>query len=260
MAENPLAVGACPRHPGKPGITLCPRCGRYMCPVCVSQGVEVSGHLLCRDCLGHLAQDHTLRREVAWESRGKMPAWRAFLITWKDVILTPRAFFMGMEPEGGLARPFIFAAVCLAVGLVGSLMGVGEAGQMVMGAGGGFLLAVLIICLAPAAFIFGFAVSVLGLHVLARGFGGNGSLRATARATAYGQAAAVAEIIPVVGGILALVLRLSLYGWGVPSAHGFSTKRSLGYYFALVAVTGGTIYLVIQLFMPLLDVAKPAGL
>jgi hypothetical protein len=231
-----------------------------MCPVCVSQGVEVSGHLICRDCLGHLAQDHTLRREVAWESRGKMPLWRAFLTTWKDVILTPRAFFTGMEPEGGLLRPFIFGGICLAIGLLGSLMGVGEAGQMVMGAGGGFLLALLMVCLAPAVFAAAFAATVLGLHVLARGFGGNGSLRATARATAYGQAAAVVEVIPMIGGILALVLRLSLYGWGVPSAHSFSTKRSLAFYFTLVVVTGGTLYLIAQLFMPLLNVAMPSAL
>jgi hypothetical protein len=65
----------------------------------------------------------------------------------------------------------------------------------------------------------------------------------------------VAEVIPAVGGILAFVLRLSLYGWGVSAVHGFSVKKAIAFYVIIVATAAGFIYFGVQLFTPFLPAA-----
>ncbi len=247
--------GVCPRHAGRPAIAACPRCGRYMCAPCVSRGAEVSGQLLCRECVEALSSQSGLRREVAWENRRGASYARAFFATWRDVIFSPRAFFGGLEAEGGLVKPLAFAAICLAIGLIGSLWGIGEAASALVGPSGAALVAAMALALAPATYAVSFVVTVAFLHLLARGLGGRAGVRGTTRAVAYCQAAAVAEIIPAIGGILAFVLRLSLYGWGVSAVHGFSLKKAIAFYVVVLAVSAGFVYFGVRLLTPFL----PAG-
>jgi hypothetical protein len=247
--------GVCQKHEGRPAIAVCPRCGRFMCPLCVSHGAEVGGHLVCRECIAVLAMQSGLRRAVAWEKRDGMSFFRAFFATWRDVIFAPRGFFGGLDPEGSLFWPLIFAAICLALGFLGGLWGIGEAAGALVGPGGAALVAAVAVGVAPATYIISFVITVAYLHLLAAGMGGSGSLRATVRATAYCQAAAVAEVIPAVGGILAFVLRLSLYGWGVSAVHGFSVKKAIAFYVIIVATAGGFIYFGVQLLTPFLPAA-----
>ena len=221
-----------------------------MCAACVSRGAEANGELVCAECIGRLAAAHVLRRAVAWENPGPLSVVRAFFTTWRDVVLAPRAFFSGLAPEGGLWRPFLFAALCLALGFLGTLWGVSQAAGMLGGGAFGVGVVAVTIALAPATYLAAFAVTVLLLHLLARAFGGNGSLRATVRAVAYAQAAALAGLIPALGGVLELVLRLSLYGWGVPAIHGFSVRRALLFYVTLIALAGGVVYCAVTAMMP----------
>ena len=188
---------------------------------------------------------------MAWESPAARPFFRVFFTTWRDVVFAPRAFFAGLDPHGGLLRPLLFAGVCLAVGFLGALWGISELSQVAGGVNAA-LLVVLTVAVAPGTFIIMFALTVLFLHVLALGFGGNAPLKATTRAVAYGQAGALAELIPAVGSILALVIRLSLYGWGVSAVHGFPTRRAIAFYVTLVVIAGGFIYSAAQLVLPLL--------
>ncbi|UCH79569.1 MAG: YIP1 family protein [Candidatus Coatesbacteria bacterium] len=253
--EEGAAYGVCPQHEGRPAIAACPRCGRYLCALCVSRGAEVSGQLLCRDCLGALSTRNALRREVAWENRRGTPYWRAFLATWRDVVFAPRAFFAGLEPEGSLFKALIFAAICVAVGFLGSLWGIGEAASALVGPSAAALVAAMAVGVAPLTYLLSFAATVLFLHLLARALGGTSGWRGTTRAVAYGQAAAVAEVIPAIGGILALVVRLSLYGWGVSAVHGFAVKKALAFYFVIVVVVAGFVYFGFRLLAPFV----PAG-
>lgn len=252
LADERKTYGVCPRHAGRPAIAACPRCGRYMCALCVSGGAEVSGQLVCRECVEALSAKDGLRREVSWENRGGMSYARAFFATWRDVIFAPRAFFAGLAPDGGLFKPLIFAAICLAIGLVGSLWGIGEAASAIVGPSGAALVAAMALVLAPATYILSFVVTVAFLHLLARGLGGRAAVRGTTRAAAYAQAATVAEIIPAVGGILAFVLRLSLYGWGVSAVHGFSLKKAIAFYVIVLVTVAGFIYLGVRLLTPFL--------
>jgi hypothetical protein len=196
-----------------------------------------------------------LRREVAWETRRGTPFWRAFLATWRDVVFAPRAFFAGLEPEGSLFKALIFAAICVAVGFLGSLWGIGEAASALVGPSAAALVAAMAVGVAPLTYLLSFAATVLFLHLLARALGGTSSWRGTTRAVAYGQAAAVAEVIPAIGGILALVVRLSLYGWGVSAVHGFAVKKALAFYFVIVVVVAGFVYFGFRLLAPFV----PAG-
>ncbi len=250
--EGNATLGVCPAHEGRPAIAACPRCGRYMCALCVSRGAEISGQLLCRECVGALHSRSGLRREVVWENRRGTSYTRAFFATWRDVIFGPRAFFAGLEPEGPVFKSLLFAAVCLAIGFVGSLWGIGEAASALVGPGGAAVVAALAVAVAPATYVLIFAATVAFLHLLARGMGGGGSFRATTRAVAYCQAAAVAEVIPAIGGILAFFLRISLYGWGVAAVHGFSLKKGIVFYVLILATAAGCMYFGVRLLTPFL--------
>jgi hypothetical protein len=251
VAEDYREVyGLCAEHEGVRAIASCPRCGRYMCPRCVSMGAEVSGELVCRACLGSLVAARGLRREVPWENRRGMSWLRAFFATWREVVFAPRAFFGGLEPAGGVFWPLIFAALCLAVGLLGGAWGAAETANALVGGAGGVAVAALAVGAAPAFYVVAFVATAAFLHIVARGFGGNAGFRATVRVVAYSQAAALAEILPAIGGILALVLRLSLYGWGLAAVHGLSAKRAIGLYAVLLVAVAGGVYFAAKLFAP----------
>lgn len=250
--EEREAFGVCPEHDGRPAIAACPRCGRYMCALCVSRGAEVSRQLLCRGCVVGLASRRSLRRDVPWENRRGMSYLTAFFATWRTVIFAPRAFFGGLEPGGALVKPLVFAVICLAVGFVGVLLWLVVTAFSYVGPSSAALVAAMTLAAAPAANVSAFVVTVAFLHVLARGLGGGGEIRATIRATAYCQAVAVAEVIPPIGTIVAFVLRLSLYGWGVSAVHGFSLKKAIAFYVIILVTAAGFIYLGVQLLTPFL--------
>jgi hypothetical protein len=105
---------------------------------------------------------------------------------------------------------------------------------------------VFALVLIPPLYAVGFAVTVVFLHLLARGLGGAGNLSATLRAVSYAQSASIAEVIPIIGGLLALLLRLFFYGRGVPAVHKLSPFRSFSFYLALTITTFGLIYLVFR--------------
>jgi hypothetical protein len=248
--EEREAFGVCPEHDGRPAIAACPRCGRYMCALCVSRGAEVSGRLLCRECVVALASRRGLRRDVPWETRRGASCLSAFFATWRDVIFAPRAFFAGLGPGGALTKPLVFAGICLAIGFVGVLLWLGATAFSTVGPSGAALIAAVTLAGAPIAYVSAFVATTAFLHVLARGLGGSGDIRATTRATAYCQAAAVAEVIPPIGTIVAFVLRLSLYGWGVSAVHGFSLKKAIVFYVIILVTAAGFVYFGVRLLTP----------
>jgi hypothetical protein len=119
----------------------------------------------------------------------------------------------------------------------------------------GMLAAGMVFALAliPPLYAVGFAVTVVFLHLLARGLGGAGNLSATLRAVSYAQSASIAEVIPIIGAPLALLLRLFFYGCGVPAVHDLSPFRSFSFYLILTITTVGLVYLLFRLaasFLP----------
>ncbi len=205
--------------------------------------------MVCGECRAALVSAGALRRAVAWEDRRGLSFFRAFFATWREVVFAPRVFFGGLDPAGELFKPLLFAAICLAVGLFGSLWGVAEAARALAGPAAVVGLVVMVAA-APAAYLAAFAATVAFLHLLARGFGGVSGLRGTTRAVAYGQAAALAELLPAIGSIIAFVLRLSLYGWGVAAVHRLSSRRALAFYLVLLAVAAGLVYFGARLLAP----------
>jgi hypothetical protein len=176
----------------------------------------------------------------------------AFFATWRTVIFAPRAFFGGLSPGGTLVKPLVFAVICSAIGFAGVLLWLVVTAFSYVGPSRAALFAARTLAAAPVAYVFAFVVTVAFLHVLARGLGGGGDIRATMRATAYCQAAAVAEVIPPIGTIVAFVLRLSLYGWGVSAVHGFSVKKAIVFYVIILVTAAGFVYFGVQLLTPFL--------
>jgi uncharacterized membrane protein len=106
--------------------------------------------------------------------------------------------------------------------------------------------AVFAFIIIPPLYAVGFVITVIFLHLLARGLGGSGRLFATVRAVSYAQSASVAEVIPIIGGLLALLLRLFFYGRGVPAVHDLSPVRAFSFYLILSITTFGLIYLLFR--------------
>lgn len=219
----------------------------------MGDAAEAKEGLICAECRAAALTSGAIRHDVLWEHRQGMSIVRAFFATWREIIFAPRFFFATLDRTGGILKPLAFAAICLALGFTGSLWGVAEAlrvtvGPLALGA------LVVITTAAPVSYVLAFGTTVLFLHVLARGFGGDAPFRATVRAVAYSQAAAVAEVIPAIGSILALVLRLSLYGWGVAAVHGLTTRRAIVFYLSLVGVAAGFLYLAARALAPFVPI------
>lgn len=184
------------------------------------------------------------RAGTPWERRDEIGIASALVETTQRVLTGPTAFFRAMPVTGGMGSPLVYALIIGYAGLVISaiydfvlesvmgsslsrfgggseaLAGVMPYFQGAMGLGvklilGPFLLAISLFLLSGIVHLV-----LLGLGGAARGF------EATFRVTCYSEAAALLNIIPVCGGMIAPVLMLVLMIIGVAEAHGTSRGRA----------------------------------
>lgn len=184
------------------------------------------------------------RGETPWERRHEIGLATALIETTQRVLTGPGAFFRAMPVVGGIGSPLVYALIVGYAGLVisaiydfvlESVMGSSlsrfgggseaMAGlipyfQGAMGLGvklilGPFLLAVGLFLLSGIVHL-----ALLGLGGAARGF------EATFRVACYSEAAALLNIIPVCGGMIAPVVMLVLMIIGVSEAHGTTRGRA----------------------------------
>ena len=184
------------------------------------------------------------RTGTPWERRDEIGLASALVETTQRVLTGPTAFFRAMPVTGGIGSPLVYALVIGYAGLVisaiydfvlESVMGSSlsrfgggseaMAGMMpylggAVGLGvklivGPFLLAISVFLLAGIVHL-----ALLLLGGAARGF------EATFRVTCYSEAAALLNIIPVCGGVIAPVLMLVLMIIGVAEAHGTTRGRA----------------------------------
>jgi hypothetical protein len=184
-------------------------------------------------------------------------AVRAFFATWRAVVFNSRGFFYTLPPDGPVFKPVLYAVICIAIGLVGAIPAVMQQFTALSSTSNfdpGILAAgiVFAVALIPPLYAVGFAVTVVFLHLLARGLGGTGNLSATVRAVSYAQSASIAEVVPLIGALLALLLRLFFYGRGVPAVHRMSPFRSFSFYLILMITAIGLVYLLFRLAMSFL--------
>ncbi len=198
-------------------MATCPHCryesrGVSTCPLC--------GTVLSVD--GGPQQDALpLPR---WEEPGA-PLLAGFLDTWRTSVFDPFRFFPRVRWEGPAGRPVLYMLVVVMIGALFSLFwqaaGV-EPSTVPEGWGpvapGG--LAALEFFLTPFAALLGLALwgAILHLFVLMlapgrRGFG------ATIRVICYAAGPAVFTVVPIAGGLVALVWPIVLTVFGLREAH-----------------------------------------
>lgn len=238
---------SCYAHPNRRAIAVCGSCGAFLCPDCVSKSTSVGDDLVCQACRARSPRRETVA--PPWEDRRGAGPVRAFFATWRAVVFNSRGFFYTLPPDGPVFKPVLYAVICIAIGLVGAIPAAMQSFTALSSMFDPRMLAagiVFALVLIPPLYAVCFVVTVVYLHLLARGFGGAGNLSATLRAVSYAQSASIAEVIPIIGGLLALLLRLFFYGRGVPAVHNLTPFRSFSFYLVLTITTFGLIYLVFR--------------
>ena len=184
------------------------------------------------------------REGTPWERRDEIGIASALVETTQRVLTAPAAFFRAMPVTGGIGGPLAYALIIGYAGLVisaiydfvlESVMGssltrfgggsdamagvmpylAGAAGLGVKIVVGPFLLAIGLFLLAGITHLV-----LMGLGGAARGF------EATFRVACYGEAAALLNIVPVCGGVIAPVVMVVLMIIGIAEAHGTTRARA----------------------------------
>ncbi|MCP4230564.1 MAG: hypothetical protein GY771_10530 [bacterium] len=241
--------GECYHHKGRRAIAACSNCGAYLCPECVSESLQTDGGLVCPVCRKSSGAQHIVAPK--WEAETKRPGIREFLLTWRDAVFGGRLFFGAFPARGPIARPLVFAAICVAIGFLGSI----PSSLQMLGSMGAMFDATMLAtgfaaALVTAPFVYAalFILTVVYLYLLARGLGGSGDFKATLRVVSYAQVGAVAEIIPIVGNALSLAMRLIMYTRGVSAIHKFRPWQSIVLSLIVAGTALGAFYLLYRIF------------
>lgn len=181
---------------------------------------------------------------LPWEDRGAMAAPEALLETVKALASNPRDAWARARESGGYGAPLLFAVIVswVAVAVQSLWMGLFWRGAIpflphalagrfpgVLGLGRAFIAIRLI--LAPIGVVVGLFVAAAILHVC---YLLVGALRAsvsgfegTLRVVAYSSVASLGQIIPLVGGLLAIVAWIILATFGGARMHRTTTGKAL---------------------------------
>ncbi len=178
---------------------------------------------------------------IPWEDRG-VSSFDALLQTVKLLAVNPGEAFRRMPLAGGVGRPLFYAIVIgwisIAFGVFWNVLLQGmwlpfmKSAEDLAGMGAAYGLTVgwglLMVVLAPLFVIIGVFIAAAVLHVMLMILGGAESgFEATVRVVCYTQTAQLAGIVPLCGGIVALIWTVVLYVIGLSTAHRTSPGRAL---------------------------------
>jgi hypothetical protein len=168
---------------------------------------------------------------IPWEDPARTSTFERLVETVKMLATRPGEAFAGMPTTGGIGSPLVYAIVVgwisIAVAVVWNtlfqgmwipFMGSGEEAAVAAMFTGAW--AVGMVFLAPIFVIIGVFISAAILHLMLMIVGGaNHGFEATVRVVCYTQTAQLANIIPLCGGIVALVWQIILFVTGFATAH-----------------------------------------
>ena len=184
------------------------------------------------------------RAGTPWERRHEIGFASALVETTQRVLTGPTAFFRAMPVTGGIGAPLGYAVIVGYAGIVISaiydfvlesvmgsslsrlgggseaMAGVMSFFQGAMGFGARVVLGPVFLLLSLFLLSGLIHLALLALGAAARGF------EATFRVACYCEAAALLNIVPVCGGMIAPVLMLVLMIIGVAEAHGCTRARA----------------------------------
>ena len=170
---------------------------------------------------------------IPWEDPAALGGFERFVETIKVLATNPKAAFEGMPRSAGIGRPLLYAVIVgslgWAIGIVWNLLFQGMwmpfmgAGDMESaGAMFGFSLATSLgmMVLAPLFIVIGVFIGAAIFHLMLMLVGGaNEGFEATVRVVCYSSTAQLANIIPMCGGLVALIWAIVLYVIGLSTAH-----------------------------------------
>lgn len=176
-----------------------------------------------------------------WEQREQLGFLKAFLETIRAVLLEPTATFSRMKLRGGFGAPLVFFLITSMIGAVamefykfafrslGGAMLQGEEGQKLLAQMGTNYESLQSILVMPFVFIVGAFLVAGVVHICLMLVGGaNRPYEATFRVMAYaGGAAALMNLLPVVGVLVAGVWGLIVEVIGLSSVQGIGKGRAV---------------------------------
>jgi len=197
---------------------------------------------------------------LPWEHRQQLGFGKAWFDTVSLLITKPSEAFTLMRPEGGLVDPLLFGLIggcagsivsILFQGLVRSIPGFAGRDDIFHYFGVSHLAFIIIYAvLSPLLVIIGLFIGSGILHLCLMLVGGaNRSFETTFRVVCFaGGAANLFSMIPICGGIIALVYHIVLNCIGLSRAHPTTTgKALLAIFLPLIICCGVSIILVVVL-------------
>lgn len=175
---------------------------------------------------------------LPWEDPA-YPRLEALYETARLVLLHPREAFSRMSPSVSLGKPILFAIILGWIGIVVAQVyqwafrsALASLTPGLFGRQDLFLskvASVVTVVTAPVWILLGLGVATLVIHLFLLLYGGaQRGLEATFRTLAYSEATYVFQVIPVVGGIIAVIWWLFVSILGLAQAHQTTTGRAAG--------------------------------
>jgi hypothetical protein len=201
------------------------------------------------------------RSGLPWDERQRLGFLKAFIETLQMVLSRPSEAFTAMKRDGGFGEPIIFAlvggcagaVVAFAFSLVLQAMGIGGASRnsfaFLVGAGIG---SIVFIILVPLFIVIGLFIGAAIMHVCLMIVGGaKQSFETTFRVLAFSQGSTgVLQMIPLCGGLIALVWGIVVNCIGLARAHETDTWRAvLAVFLPLIVCCGGGLILAMMFGM-----------
>lgn len=237
--QSPPPGTVCANHPDTPASATCAQCARAVCNSCVV--FDAAGAARCTACATVV---HAGDGMIPWERRAEVGTVAAFLQTVKAALLRPQECLGPAPGPVRVGAPFGFAVICHTLGFVFAMfwqavmtvvtmrgldLGVGAGEAAVLGAMG----------IVAGPFAAAYWVFVWGgiVHLFLLLFGAaRGGFAATARVQGYASATALWQIVPLLGGMMAVVWSIVAQILGLAAAHGTSAGRTTAAVLAPLAV------------------------
>ena len=183
---------------------------------------------------------------IPWDKQDELGFFGALLETIKQIIAMPTDFFQRMPLEGGYGKPFLYGLILGTAGTVisqlwgmimntagltlpATILGMNSgADQMAGAAASSFASFILGVIMAP----FGVALGILAgagvLHLMLMIVGGaNEGFETTFRCVSFVQTAQLAQMIPLVGPLVASIWAIVLQVIALRETHEISTGKAL---------------------------------
>lgn len=241
----------CTHHPEETGLAMCTRCTQFICAEC--HHIDRDGLAICPSCIeqvmeqGDPSELERLTIEVSHaelnhgqpiplEDASSPDSWvERFVSTVQLVLFDPVRFFSQLSGSSALREPLLFGFVCTLMGMamaaVWSIVLGGPEDQalqelaVTQGVDVG-VLKMLRLMMVPLTATIHLVLGTLLLHAAVLLVGGSAQARETFQIFAYGAAAQLLLVVPVIGVMATLMFQVFVQFAGLRILHGLSPGRA----------------------------------